>query len=86
MQPSSVESSFKLRNAASAEICGKCYYHELARDLRQFGYEIENKSRGDFEIKGVSRELQSRFSKRHNEIDASIRKMLKGRPEWRRAI
>lgn len=57
------------------------YYHEFARDLRQFGYEIENKPRGDFEIKGVSRELQSRFSKRHNEIDASIEKMLKEKPE-----
>ena len=30
------------------------YYHEFARELRQFGYEIENKPRGDFEIKGVS--------------------------------
>jgi conjugative relaxase-like TrwC/TraI family protein len=57
------------------------YYHELARDLRRFGYEIENKLRGDFEIKGVSRELQSRFSKRHNEIDASIEKLLKEKPE-----
>ncbi len=57
------------------------YYHEFARDLRQFGYEIENKPRGDFEIKGVSRELQSRFSKRHNEIDASIEKVLKEKPE-----
>ena len=57
------------------------YYHEFARELRQFGYEIENKPRGDFEIKGVSRELQSRFSKRHNEIDASIEKLLKEKPE-----
>jgi len=57
------------------------YYHEFARDLRQFGYEIENKPRGDFEIKGVSRELQSRFSKRHNEIDASIERLLKEKPE-----
>ena len=57
------------------------YYHEFARELRQFGYEIENKPRGDFEIKGVSRELQSRFSKRHNEIDASIERMLKEKPE-----
>jgi conjugative relaxase-like TrwC/TraI family protein len=57
------------------------YYHELARDLWQFGYEIENKPRGDFEIAGVSPELRSRFSKRHNEIDASIEKMLKEKPE-----
>jgi conjugative relaxase-like TrwC/TraI family protein len=57
------------------------YYHELARELRQFGYEIENKPRGDFEIKGVSSELRSRFSKRHNEIDASIERLLKEKPE-----
>src|SRR5438309_9299482 len=30
------------------------YYHELARELRKFGYEVQNKPRGDFEIKGVS--------------------------------
>ena len=57
------------------------YYHEFARDLRRSGYEIENKPRGDFEIKGVSHELQSRFSKRHNEIDASIERLLKEKPE-----
>jgi hypothetical protein len=57
------------------------YYHEYARELRQSGYEIENKPRGDFEIVGVSPELQLRFSKRHNEIDASIEKLLKEKPE-----
>ena len=57
------------------------YYHEYARELRQSGYEIENKPRGDFEIVGVSPELQSRFSKRHNQIDASIEKLLKEKPE-----
>lgn len=57
------------------------YYHEFARDLRRFGYEIENNPRGDFEIKTVSPELQSRFSKRHNQIDASIEKLLKEKPE-----
>jgi conjugative relaxase-like TrwC/TraI family protein len=56
------------------------YYHQLARDLRQFGYEIENNPRGDFEIKGVAGDLISRFSKRHNQIDASIEKLLKEKP------
>jgi conjugative relaxase-like TrwC/TraI family protein len=49
------------------------YYHELARDLRRFGYEIENHPRGDFHIAGVDKELCSRFSKRHNEIDCQRR-------------
>lgn len=57
------------------------YYHEYARELRRHGYEIENNSRGDFQIKGVSPELQARFSKRHNQIDASIEKLLKEKPE-----
>ena len=57
------------------------YYHEFARDLWRLGYEIENKPRGDFEIKGVTPELRSRFSKRHNEIDASIERLLKEKPE-----
>ena len=61
------------------------YYHELARELRQFGYEVENKPRGDFEIKGVSTELLARFSKRHNEIDASIERLLKEKPELARS-
>src|SRR5437764_214573 len=28
------------------------YYHELARELRSFGYRIRNRARGDFEIEG----------------------------------
>ena len=57
------------------------YYHELARDLRRFGYEIENRPRGDFQIAGVAKELCSRFSKRHNEIDERIEKLLREKPE-----
>src|SRR5439155_364174 len=38
------------------------YYHELAKRLRRFGYEIRNKPRGDFEIEGIAPELCERFS------------------------
>ena len=38
------------------------YYHELARELRGWGYEIENHARGDFEIRGVARQLCEMFS------------------------
>ena len=41
------------------------YYHELARKLRGFGYEIRNLTRGDFQIEGISEEICERFSKRH---------------------
>jgi len=52
------------------------YYHELARDLRRFGYDLVNKPRGDFEIRGISKELCDRFSKRHQEIDEKTQELL----------
>ena len=57
------------------------YYHELARALRSFGYQIENKPRGDFEIQGVSPALIEKFSKRHREIDEKTRELLVREPE-----
>ncbi|MEO8350201.1 MAG: MobF family relaxase [Chthoniobacteraceae bacterium] len=57
------------------------YYHELARDLRRFGYEIENRTRGDFEIAGIAADLCERFSKRHAEIDEKTKELLANAPE-----
>ena len=57
------------------------YYHELARELRAFGYRIRNQVRGDFQIEGVSDELCERFSKRHSEIDQALAKLLQEKPE-----
>jgi conjugative relaxase-like TrwC/TraI family protein len=57
------------------------YYHELARSLVKFGYQIENKPRGDFEIKGISPELVKKFSKRHDEIDQKTKELLEREPE-----
>src|SRR5438094_6041183 len=57
------------------------YYHELAKTLIGFGYAIQNKARGDFEIEGVSQELIERFSKRHREIDEKTRELLEREPE-----
>ena len=57
------------------------YYHELARDLKQWGYNIVNHPRGDFDIQGVSPELCERFSKRHQEIDQQTRDLLAQNPE-----
>ena len=39
------------------------YYHELVRSLTRFGYQVQSKPRGDFEIEGVSQDLIDRFSK-----------------------
>jgi conjugative relaxase-like TrwC/TraI family protein len=61
------------------------YYHELARDLRRFGYELENNRRGDFEVTGISPQLIARFSKRHNEIDRQTEELLEAVPEKRSA-
>src|SRR5256884_113086 len=57
------------------------YYHELARELRAFGYRIHNRARGDFDIEGVSDELCQRFSKRHTQIDEAFAKLLAEKPE-----
>ena len=57
------------------------YYHELARELRGFGYRIQNRARGDFQIEGISDELCRRFSKRRAEIDRAMAKLLDEKPE-----
>lgn len=57
------------------------YYHELARELRQCGYQIENRAGGDFQVVGVSKELCDRFSKRDAQIDAALEKLLREKPK-----
>jgi conjugative relaxase-like TrwC/TraI family protein len=57
------------------------YYHELARDLKQWSYHIVNHPRGDFDIQGVTPELCERFSKRHQEIKQQTRELLAQNPE-----
>ena len=57
------------------------YYHELARELRSFGYQIRNRARGDFQVEGVSDELCERFSKQRAEIDKALAKLLEEKPE-----
>ncbi|MEO7298050.1 MAG: MobF family relaxase, partial [Verrucomicrobiota bacterium] len=57
------------------------YYHELARELRTFGYRVHNRARGDFEIEGISEQLCERFSKRHTQIDDALAKLLADKPE-----
>lgn len=57
------------------------YYHELVRELRDFGYEVDNRVRGDFEVRGVPDALCQKFSKRHTEIDEKTRELLAREPE-----
>ena len=57
------------------------YYHELARDLKSFGYGIRNQARGDFQVEGIPQELCERFSKRRGEIDAALDRLLSEKPE-----
>jgi len=56
------------------------YYHELAKDLGRLGYQIRNNQRGDFEIEGISPELCQRFSKRHEQIERELEKLLSEKP------
>jgi conjugative relaxase-like TrwC/TraI family protein len=67
---------FKARKYAEA-----IYYHELAKDLKRFGYRIHNQARGDFEIEGVSAEICARFSKRHEQINEAHAALLRENPE-----
>ncbi|HEY3855346.1 MAG TPA: MobF family relaxase [Verrucomicrobiae bacterium] len=57
------------------------YYHELARELRTFGYRVHNRARGDFEIEGISEQICERFSKRHTQIDEALSMLLAKKPE-----
>jgi len=57
------------------------YYHELARELRRFGYQLRNRARGDFQVEAVSEELCDRFSKRRTQVDEALAKLLKEKPE-----
>jgi conjugative relaxase-like TrwC/TraI family protein len=57
------------------------YYHELARQLRGFGYQIRNQARGDFQIEGVSEAICDRFSKRDAQIDQALAALLADKPE-----
>ena len=52
------------------------YYHELARSLQEFGYEVGSRNVGDFKIKGISKELHDLFSNRHRQIDEKTRELL----------
>ena len=61
------------------------YYHELARALRDFGYNVVNSTRGDFEIAEVSAAVRERFSKRDAQIDAQAAALLEEHPELRGA-
>ena len=56
------------------------YYHELARELGRFGYEVENRARGDFVVSGIPPQLRETFSKRHLEIDEGTRALLAREP------
>ena len=51
------------------------YYHELAKGLRSLGYAVENKTR-DFEIKHVPASVITRFSKRHEQINAETKNRI----------
>src|SRR5580692_5753531 len=57
------------------------YYHEMVSSLQRSGYGVENNSRGDFEIAGVSKDLIDRFSKRHEEIDRKTKEFLEREPD-----
>ncbi len=73
--------SLKRRIIVIDQFAENAYYHELARELRGFGYRIRNLPRGDFQVEGVSDEFCQRFSKRDAEIDKALAQLLAEHPE-----
>ena len=67
---------------AAIKFAENVYYHELARQLRSFDYQINNHPRGDFQIEGVSEEICDRFSKQDVEVDRALVKLLAEKPEF----
>jgi conjugative relaxase-like TrwC/TraI family protein len=60
---------------AAQKFVENLYYHELAKGLRELGYEVENNAR-DFELKGVPASVVERFSKRHQQINQEAGKRI----------
>jgi conjugative relaxase-like TrwC/TraI family protein len=57
------------------------YRNELAREVRGLGYEIESQRNAKevdngFEIKGISKEVLERYSRRSEQLDESIRQFV----------
>ena len=57
------------------------YYHSLAQSLLATGYGIRNHRRGDFDLREISQEWCTRFSKRHAEIERKTHALLEAHPE-----
>jgi conjugative relaxase-like TrwC/TraI family protein len=66
---------------AAQKFVENVYYHELSRELVLFGYQIENRPRGDFDIKGIVPAVREKFSQRHRQIDDQTRELLAREPE-----
>lgn len=66
---------------AAQKFVENVYYHELSRELVKFGYQIENRARGDFDLKGIAPTLREKFSQRHRQIDEQTRELLTREPE-----
>ena len=54
---------------SNKKLLGQIYQNELAFELKQMGYEIEQREHGQFDIKGYSEELLKTFSTRRGQIE-----------------
>lgn len=54
------------------KLLGQIYQNDLAYQVRQFGYEIEPRSHGQFELRNYSSETLKAFSSRRQEIESQI--------------
>ena len=57
--------------SAQKEI-NQVYTSNLAKNVKELGYGIEDNGRGSFDLKGVSEEVINKFSSRRNEVEAQM--------------
>ena len=56
-------------------LIGQIYRNELAKNLKEIGYEIRSDNRGFFEISGVDSRLLDHFSQRSEQIDNKVKEL-----------
>ncbi len=56
-------------------LIGQVYRNELAKNLKDLGYEVQSDSKGLFEIRGVDQKLINHFSQRSEQIDGKVQEL-----------
>ena len=61
-------------------LLGQLYRSELAKNLKELGYEIESDNKGFFEIKGIAKDILDEFSTRSKQIAEKLTELREKYP------